>query len=78
LPTADLLSVARIIAECDLFVGNQSCAAAIAEGLKRRMILEVYPPQANCCFDRPGRINVWGGAIDSTIFRHSYLPPTQA
>jgi hypothetical protein len=58
-PTEDLLAVARVIAGSRLFVGNQSCPAAIAEGLKQTMILEVYPPLSNCCFDRPGRINAW-------------------
>jgi hypothetical protein len=52
-----------VIAGSRLFVGNQSCPAAIAEGLKRPMILEVYPALPNCCFERPDRINAWDGAI---------------
>jgi hypothetical protein len=63
LTTPDLLDVARVISGSRLFVGNQSCPAAIAEGLKHRMILEVYPALPNCCFERPGRINAWDGAI---------------
>jgi hypothetical protein len=62
--TPDLAAVTRTIAECDLFVGNQSCPAAIAEGLKRPMILEVYPRQANCGFARPGRRDVWNEVLD--------------
>jgi hypothetical protein len=61
--TADLRELSRVIAGSGLFVGNQSCPAAIAEGLKQRMILEVFPPLPNCCFDRPGRINAWGGGF---------------
>ena len=57
IPTADLWEVARVIAGSQLFVGNQSCPAAIAEGLKRPMVLETYPPLPNCCFNRLGRIN---------------------
>ncbi len=64
IPTANLLEVARVIAGSQLFVGNQSCPAAIAEGLKHPMILEVYPPLSNCCFERLGRINAWGGDIE--------------
>jgi hypothetical protein len=63
IPTEDLLAVARVIAGSRLFVGNQSCAAAIAEGLKQPMILEVYPVLPNCCYERPGRINAWDGTI---------------
>lgn len=39
-PTADLLAAARVIAGCDLFVGNQSSLHAVAEGLKRPLVLE--------------------------------------
>ncbi|MFL5284399.1 MAG: hypothetical protein ACJ8AW_26260 [Rhodopila sp.] len=66
--TPDLRAVARTIAECHLFVGNQSCPAAVAEGLKRPMILEVYPEQANCGFERPGRIDGWDNTIDESIY----------
>ncbi len=64
IPTANLLEVARVIAGSRLFVGNQSCPAAIAEGLKHPMILEVFPTMANCCFERLGRINAWGDDIE--------------
>jgi hypothetical protein len=63
-PTANLLDVARVIAGSRLFVGNQSCPAAIAEGLKHPMILEVYPALPNCCFERLGRINAWEGDVE--------------
>lgn len=56
--TSSLLEAARIIGGSQMFIGNQSCLAAIAEGLKVRMILEVGNP-ANCCFDRFNRINAW-------------------
>jgi hypothetical protein len=57
--TANLLELARVIAGSQLFVGNQSCPAAVAEGLKHTLVLEVYPPLPNCCFERAGRINAW-------------------
>lgn len=52
-PTKDLLEVARIIAGASLFVGNQSCPYAIAEGLKKRAILEACPAGSNTIFSRP-------------------------
>jgi hypothetical protein len=64
IPTANLLEVARVIAGSRLVVGNQSCPAAIAEGLKHPLILEVYPSLPNCCFERLGRINAWNGEIE--------------
>lgn len=60
IPTTDLLGVARVIAGCDLFIGNQSCPSAIAEALKHRMILSVHPRIPNCCFERPQRANLLG------------------
>lgn len=45
-PTADHYQLARIIAGCKLFIGNQSSAFALAEGLKVPRILEVS------CFGR--------------------------
>jgi hypothetical protein len=63
IPTSTLLQIARVIAGSRLFVGNQSCPAAIAEGLKHSMILEVYRDLPNCCFERVERINAWDGTI---------------
>jgi hypothetical protein len=54
LETADLLQAARVIAGSRLFVGNQSCPYAIAEGLKVNAILEVSNHYPNCCFPRIG------------------------
>lgn len=64
LPTTNLLDLARVIAGAELFIGNQSCAYAIAEGLKRSAILEVCPWLPNCLFHRPEVIHGWNGDID--------------
>lgn len=56
---ADLLEAARLIAGAKLFVGNQSCPYAIAEGLKQNAILEVAPQAPNCMFERPNAWAVW-------------------
>ena len=51
--TKDLLNLARYIAGSELFVGNQSCPYAIAEGMKKNTILEVCSYSPNCLFERP-------------------------
>lgn len=71
--TRDLLEAAQVIAGAVLFVGNQSCPYAIAEGLKQNAILEVWPEGPNCMFKRP---NVWHGtAIDSEFPSLTKLTP---
>ncbi len=62
--TPDLHALARIIAGADLFIGNQSCAYAIAEGLKKPAILEVCPWRPNCLFHRSEVIHGWDANID--------------
>lgn len=63
-PTDNLLELARVIAGADLFIGNQSCAYAIAEGLKKPAILEVCPWLPNCLFYREDVIHGWDADID--------------
>lgn len=62
--TPTLLDVARVIAGADLFIGNQSCAYAIAEGLKKPAILEVCPWLPNCLFYRSDVVHGWNADID--------------
>lgn len=45
--TADCLAVAKAIAGCKLFVGNQSSAFWIAAALHKPLIQEVFPPDPN-------------------------------
>ncbi len=52
-PTSNLLEVAALIAGSDLFIGNQSCAYAVAEGLKHRTIQETSLTHPDCIFKRP-------------------------
>lgn len=52
--TATLLEAARVIAAARLFCGNQTATHAIAEGLKKRIILEVWPGGPNCLVFREG------------------------
>jgi len=62
-PTLNLAEAARVISGCDLFIGNQSAPHAIAEGLKKRIILEVWPAGANCLIFREGVIHGWNEEI---------------
>lgn len=47
-PTANALELAQVIAGSSLFIGNQSCAFAIAEALKHPRVLEVSTEKPNC------------------------------
>ena len=41
-PTKNFYDLARIIAGCKFFIGNQSFPFALAEGLKVKRVLELY------------------------------------
>lgn len=49
-PTAHFLEVAELIDGCEVFIGNQSAAFAIAEGLKHPRIQEVSTDHPDCIF----------------------------
>lgn len=57
--TRDLHDAARVIAGCELFVGNQSCPYWLAEGMKKNLILEVWPNGPNSLSIRDGAIMGW-------------------
>ena len=73
--TANLLELARLIAGCHLFVGNQSCPYAIAEGLKVNTVQETYPQLANCLFKRPNAIYGQDKFVYIPELRHLPLNP---
>jgi hypothetical protein len=52
--TPDILTLARVIAGAQQFVGNQGLPHAIAEGLKKRLINEVFRPYPAAVFKRDG------------------------
>lgn len=56
-PTANLLEAARLIAGAELFVGGQGVLHAIAEGLHKRIVLEVSPRAPTPVFVREGVLN---------------------
>lgn len=63
-PTEDLYEAARVIAGAKLFIGNQSVCHAIAEGLKQRILLEVWPAGPNCLFFREGSTHGWDEKVE--------------
>lgn len=64
LPTATLLEVAQAIAGSLLFIGNQSCPLAIAEGLKHPRIAEVALQVCDVIFkDEKAQWVVDGGCV---------------
>jgi hypothetical protein len=71
-PTTDMLEVARLIKGSDLFIGNQSCANAIAEGLKHNLIQETHLGFPDCIYVRPNASHVADGVVtlpDGTVLR---------
>lgn len=60
------LDMAQVINGAKLFVGNQSFPNAVAEGLKKPKILEVWAADPNTIFERPDLQAVWS--------RTMYLP----
>lgn len=62
-PTETTLDLARMIAGCRLFIGNQSLAYAIAEGLKQNTVQETYPRIPDCMFGRHNAIMGWDALV---------------
>lgn len=62
-PTPDLLGMAQIIAASDLFIGNQSCAYACAEGLKHHSIQETNLGYPDCIYARDNAQYCHDGAV---------------
>lgn len=61
-PTSNLLEVASLIAGSDLFIGNQSVANAITEGLKHTSIQETSLTHPDCIFKRSNAQHSINGA----------------
>lgn len=61
--TFHFLALARLIAGCQLFIGNQSAPYSIAEGLKKNTLLEVWPEGPNCIFPRENAYYGDGSAV---------------
>ena len=76
-PTKDLLEVAQLIAGSDLFIGNQSSAYAIAEGLKHASIQETNLEYPDCVYVRPNAQYAADGVVtlpDGTVLKGKRPP----
>jgi hypothetical protein len=56
--TPTILELAEVIAGCDLFISNANLCHALAEGLKKNLIIEQYRVYPTVIFDRIGAKNV--------------------
>lgn len=54
--TKDALELARVIAGAKLCIMNQSLPLAIAHGLNKGVVVEMWPKNPNCIIQRPGAI----------------------
>ncbi len=78
--TSNLMDIASLVAGCELFIGNQSCANALAEGMKKDSIQETSLTLPDCVFVRPNAQHVWdgsctlpaiGGVVEKFIPQHT-------
>lgn len=53
-PVADALEMARVIAGCEQFIGNQGFPHSLAEGMKKNLVCEYYRVSPMTIFQRPG------------------------
>lgn len=74
LPTRGYLELARVIAGCDLFIGNQSSPYAIAEALKIPTIQETSPRVPNCIFRRENACYSLDGSVVAPPIAGWYTP----
>ena len=65
--TNNMLELAQVIAGAHIFLGNQSCPYAIAEGLKKTAILEVCRGCPNTIFQRRGALHLWGPVTEKEL-----------
>lgn len=62
--TETFLDAAKVMSGADLFIGNQSCCFAIAEGLKLNVIQETYLEAPDCIFRRKNARQVAGSSVN--------------
>lgn len=62
-PTKDYMEAARLIKGSQMFIGNQSCLAAIAVGMGHDMIMEVSTSTPDCIFNRSNIQYVTSGEV---------------
>lgn len=78
IPTTNLLEVANLISGCALFIGNQSCPLAIAEGLHKRTIVEICCFAADCFHRRAGNVHCIDGGMEFRALGKHFKSPSRA
>jgi FkbM family methyltransferase len=70
----DFLELAKLIAGCEMFIGNQSSPLAVAHGLKHNLIMEISPGSSHphCVFQRKNCIIGWDEKIELPEFEGVY------
>lgn len=72
LRTTDLYDVAKAIAGCAVFIGNQSSCNAVCEGLKHPNILEVCAYACDCYYGRPSTLYAVTGELHVEIMGKAF------
>jgi hypothetical protein len=69
--TNDMLEVAQAIAGCEVFIGNQSACATIAEGLKHPRIIESCLTMPDCVYPNAHNAQyVFDGSVELPAVAH--------
>jgi hypothetical protein len=76
--TTNLLEVANLIAGAVLFIGNQSCPLAIAEGLHKRTIVECCCFALDSCYRMGYNIHVVDGSLNFSLNGRRFTSPSMA
>jgi hypothetical protein len=66
----NLLEAAQIICGAELFIGNQSCCLAIANGLGKPVLVEVCPYAPDCFLKRPNAFFSFSGEVEIDAAGH--------
>lgn len=77
-PTSNLLEVSALISGAELFIGNQSCPLAIAEGLHKRTIVECCCFAMDCVHRRPGNIHCVDGGMSFEALGKYFESPSRS
>lgn len=64
LPVNSALELAQVLQQCELLLTNTTFTHAVAEGLKKKVIVELVPRILHAYFDRPGATYVTGQDVD--------------
>lgn len=76
LPVMNALQLARYIAGCRLFIGNQSFPMSLAMALGVPVVQEVFAGSSDCVFHRPQAVYWQGGPYHEPSMKTRYVSTT--